>query len=458
MAAQRRDAGRFHAGGTAAHHQHVPGLVGLLQQVVAEGQLAAGRHIDGAADTALREAAEAALVAADAWPDLVRPAFQRLANDVRVGDVGASHADHVRVAAGDGRVHVLQGPEPAGDEGRHLAFRDAGDRHAHGQLVAGVLMHAADDLVAVLRAAMRHVDVVEDAFLEDAGDDLPVLVHVQAAREVVRADAGAHDEARPDHLPHRVQDFEVEPHAVLEAAAILVGALVGGLADELLDQEIVGAMHLDPVEAAFHRPAPRLCEGVDHLGDLVLRHRMRGHAGQRVDEDFRRRPGLRPRRTLIEAHMVDLREHAHAVRLHRLHELLVARDDAVVPGIHGHGAGLVDARRLDQRQAHAAPRPRLVIGDQVVRQVAAPQVGAVRGAQHTVLDFHPVDHERTEHVFQRHGRSPVRLPTPIMGRGDSPVKRDFSAAAGVKKAKALSLVPDMPHMWRSAGRRAGHRA
>src|SRR5262245_24961623 len=48
---------------------------------------------------------------------------------------------------------------------------------------------------------------------------------------------------------HRVDDLEQEPHAVLDAASISVGALVGAVAQELIDQISIRAMHLDAVEA-----------------------------------------------------------------------------------------------------------------------------------------------------------------------------------------------------------------
>ena len=457
VAPQRRHPRRLHAGRAAAHHQHVLRRR-RGRQILAEGQLAARDHVHRAGDASRHQPAEATLVAADARPDLVAAPLQRLADDVRVGDVGAGHADHVGVAAGDGVVHILQRSEPAGDEARDAVLGHPRHRHAHVQFVAGVLMHGADDLGAGRpRGAVGDVEEIYQVLLQHPRNDLLVFLDIEPARRVVRPDPQAKGVFRADHGPHGAQRLHQQPHAVLEAAAILVGTVVELLGNELLEQEVVGRMHLDAVEPALDRATRRLGEGVDDLGDLVLRHGVRGHAGQRVDQDFRCRPGLRPGRPLQVTHMVDLREHPHAVRLHRLHQFLIARDDVVAPGVHGHGTGPVHAGGFGQRQADAALGPGFMVGDQIVGQIGA-EVRAVRRAQHPVLDFQPVDHERTEHVFQRHPDSPASLPAAIMVCGTRSVKRDFSAATRVKKTKALSLDPDMPHMWRCAGRRAGHRA
>ena len=76
--------------------------------------------------------------------------------------------------------------------------------------------------------------------------------------------------------------------AVLDAAAIAVGALVGAVAQELIDQIAVGAMHLDAVEPGGQRVARALRILRDDAGDLGGFER----AGRRDRLEAVRREGL----------------------------------------------------------------------------------------------------------------------------------------------------------------------
>ena len=79
----------------------------------------------------------------------------------------------------------------------------------------------------------------------------------QAALPVLVADhADADDEVRPDPVADRAQHLEGEAQAVVQAAAILVVALVGGRRPELVDQMAV-AFELQPVEPAGLHPLGR---------------------------------------------------------------------------------------------------------------------------------------------------------------------------------------------------------
>src|SRR5215510_4760869 len=76
---------------------------------------------------------------------------------------------------------------------------------------------------------------------------------------------------------HRVDDLEQEPHTVLDAASISVGALVGAVAQELIDQIAVRAMYLDTVEAGRKRVPRSLRMLRDDAGDLgCLKRAWRG--------------------------------------------------------------------------------------------------------------------------------------------------------------------------------------
>ena len=62
--------------------------------------------------------------------------------------------------------------------------------------------------------------------------------------------AQPHTESEPvaDHLAHGGHDVGEQAGAVLDAAAVLVGALVGGLAEEATHDRRVRALQLDAVE------------------------------------------------------------------------------------------------------------------------------------------------------------------------------------------------------------------
>src|SRR5262249_38873480 len=92
---------------------------------------------------------------------------------------------------------------------------------------------------------------------------------------------------------HRVDDLEQEPHTVLNAASISVRALVGTVAQELIDQISVRAMYLDTVEASRKRVPRSLRILRDDVGDLrCFKRAWRGD--------------------LLEADMPELQHHAAA--------------------------------------------------------------------------------------------------------------------------------------------------
>src|SRR5262245_46700582 len=67
---------------------------------------------------------------------------------------------------------------------------------------------------------------------------------------------------------HRVDDLEQEPHTVFDATSISVRALVGAIAQELIDQIAVPAMYLDTVQASCKRVPRSLRMLCDDAGDL----------------------------------------------------------------------------------------------------------------------------------------------------------------------------------------------
>ena len=101
--------------------------------------------------------------------------------------------------------------------------------------------------------------------------------------------------------------------------------------------------------------------------------------------------------------MEQLDEEPRAVRLHRRCDAPVPLDDlreVAAEGVRGEQARRVHRRRLEHDQPDAAPRPRLVVGDEVVRrQVLVDERGLVRGRDDAVLELDRTERERAEQVL-----------------------------------------------------------
>lgn len=116
-------------------------------------------------------------------------------------------------------------------------------------------------------------------------------------REFVGPQGEADDEPGGGSAAHLADDLKGEADPVFEAAAPFVGALVDQRGEELGDEEALGAVHVDAVEAgplAQFRGPPEFCDGGADLGggDLVKgddpaggeleRHRGRGQPASLV--------------------------------------------------------------------------------------------------------------------------------------------------------------------------------
>ena len=85
------------------------------------------------------------------------------------------------------------------------------------------------------------------------GRDLGGVVGGQAravALLLVADETEPHGHAVAHRGAHGLEHLDTEAHPVLEAPAVLVGAVVALGREELVDQVPVGAVHLDAVEAA----------------------------------------------------------------------------------------------------------------------------------------------------------------------------------------------------------------
>jgi hypothetical protein len=305
-----------------------------------------------------------AVVGADALLDLVDLAHLDLGDQVRVGDVGAGHADHVHVAAFEdarGLVRVLDVLRVQHRDLDH--FLDAG-RQVQERLRR--VAHVRDDVgqgVVGVAARADHADEIEHAgVVVVLGDLLHVLVGQAVRVELVAADTHAHAEVVADFGAHGLEHFQAELHAAFEGAAPFVGTLVDPWAPELVDHVLVHRRQLDAVQATGLGAARSLRVVADHAPDLF---RLDGFAGGAVHRlaDARRRHQGRPVEAVparATAHVGNLDHDLGAMLVHGVGQVLEVRDDAVGGQVHRlhHSCGLSMAT-TDEPPQIARPMPPL---------------------------------------------------------------------------------------------------
>ncbi|MNS79694.1 hypothetical protein D3C72_1133550 [compost metagenome] len=174
--------------------------------------------------------------------------------------------------------------------------------------------------------------------LHDVGEQRlrVAVVRVVGGRDGRQADAGL---AAADGVDHGARGLEQQARAVLDGAAVVVGALVAAVFQELVEQVAVGAVQLHAVEArGLDGVACGRGIGVDDAGQLgrVERARLRGfdksqHAvldehGLGLGGDGRGRDGL-----AATGLQFGVRDAAHVPQLH---------DDLAALGVHGVGHAL----------------------------------------------------------------------------------------------------------------------
>ena len=117
VAAQGGDTRRFHPRRACADDQH-PALELGGRDLMRLFDLAPGRGVVDAISVAALVDPVEAVVRTDAGADVVLALFDDLAHDMRVGHMGAGHAHHVKLAAGDGVAGGGDIRDAAGVKGR----------------------------------------------------------------------------------------------------------------------------------------------------------------------------------------------------------------------------------------------------------------------------------------------------------------------------------------------------
>ena len=269
VAALGRHARGLQAGNTAAHHGD---LLVALARFDGDGRLVTVLGIEHARDVlAVLNRVDAALVAVEALADrLARGGLQR---NVGVAHERAAVRDDIgravfqNLLAGLDRNHAADGCHRHGDQGL--------DALGHGQRpVVGHGTHGRNGVAHVAGVVgLRDLDHVDARALEQLGK-LTGLVGLQATLAARRAVGVLHDHGKLV-LHHQLRrgllnggdDLQRVADAVLERAAVLVGALVEDGRAQRTHQTI--AVDLDGVDAGLLRAGGRGSDGLLDLGELL---------------------------------------------------------------------------------------------------------------------------------------------------------------------------------------------
>ena len=259
MAALGAHACRLEPGRTRTHDDHPAGSVGALDDMRHRQLAAGGRVVDAQRLARLVDAVEA-VGCAHAGADGVLGADLDLAHQMRLGHLGAGHADEVDQTLAHG--------VPCGGDvvdlrrvqhrhvGRHLSEQCL---HSPGHIEVRRRRHAVDGDHLGEGHLVGHV-AADDVDEIDQPVGAHPAQHRQARRLVEAVDAGLvqslvdrHAQAQhhigPDAAPDGVQDVEREAHPVLDRPAVQIGTPVGGGRPELVEQVPV-RLDLDAVHAA----------------------------------------------------------------------------------------------------------------------------------------------------------------------------------------------------------------
>ena len=271
-----------------------------------------------------------------------------------------------------------------------------------------------------------------------AGDGEAFVGRAAALDHLVARDAQADHVVVADLLADRLEHLDAEAHAVLEAAAVLVGAPVDQRAPVLVDQVEPGVVQLDAIEAGRLAAPGGLGEVVDHALVIEVLHLLGEAAVQALARD-RWRDQRHPVLAVPvhpPAHVDELYRDGGAMRVHRVDQRAQVVDDRIVgqPGDAVVATRRVerDRRGTDLREPDPALRLLGMVADEPVRGLAVDDVtGAMARADDPVADGHALDGQGPQkRVVIGHGGGSLvsgvarNFPALSSGSHTSPLGRD----------------------------------
>ena len=333
--------------------------------------------------------------------------------EMRIGQMRARQRHQVGAPGRQDRVDLVPGRDVTDGDGRDSGLV----AHLFGE---PGLEHAAIDRIGLGRGlAGRDVDQVAAPFLEHGGDANRVAAGDPGGADPVgRRDPDRHRTTSGPNRAHGIEHREREPHAVVQAAAVIVVAPVAERRDEARQQIAVRHVELQHVGAGLLRHPRR----GDELGGHA-RHVVRRHLARRLVERVERRRRGRDQRPVARGERLVHAVPGHARRalapgmadLHgepgigfRVHHV----DDAaprggvlgpVEPGAARRDAPVGrDARHFGEDQPGAAMRERaemdeMEIADRAVRG----RIHVHRRDHDAVRELHVAQAQRREHRRRR---------------------------------------------------------
>ena len=352
--------GSLQACNTAACNQDGLGAPGGLHSSGALS-LAADGGVAQAGDVGhiqVGKAIQTALIAAHAAVDILYPALFALVAEIRVCQLGTAHDYHIHLVGFQNVLGLLGVVDAAHADGQHPGtLADAGGVvhvETAGQIQRRhlVLAGGGNDVAA------GNIQHIHTGILCPVAEGDGILYGQTGFAKAVVLCVDAHEQGHPlrDGGADGADALQREAGAVLQTAAVLVGAVVQTIRQEGVGQIVVGTVELDAVEPGSHRAGSSLAVAVHHLGDHFPADAGNGKAGCQLGI-----AGKQDHSRLVHTHsqpaLPQLDARLAALGVDGISQLLQLGDVLVLCNREEHfgGAEGVDGRDLHDIQSTAAP-------------------------------------------------------------------------------------------------------